>query len=288
MSYSSDAAVAVLTYNVSYQAMSNNPGGTAGALGRKCVPVSPGNRLTICAQNMANAIDAMPGALGVDALDFVGIQEASRVDELQAAAEHSLRHMAIQRSRSGHSELASFYNPEVYACYRFIPGEFSYGRPFHILYCTRLDDGGGVIFINLHNAHGTSFAWIAGHLSAAHEGLDLKPQAEVLSDEERSHRIIAIGDFNEAGWDWNAGQLAQKTWTPLAGAGVETTVSIGSYPHSCCRSDGDWEAAGGGIARGARGGDYIFISAAPAETVVPSTYQPGLLQSDHLPVVARL
>lgn len=288
MSQPSRAPIAVLTYNVSYQAMSNNPSGTAGSLGRKCVPVSPGNRLTICAQNMANAIDAMPAALGVEAFDFVGIQEASRIDELQAAAEESLRPMAIERSRSGHSELASFYDPQRYDCYRFIPGEFSYGRPFHILYCTRIEDGRGIIFINLHNAHSTSFAWIAGHLSAVHEGLDLKAQDEALSEEERGNRIIAIGDFNEAGWDWTEGHLAQTSWRPLAGAGVDASVSIAAYPFSCCRMDGDWAEPGGGIARGARGGDYIFDSAGPADAIVPASYDPSLLQSDHLPVVALL
>lgn len=272
--------VLVLTYNVSFEAMTNHSSGSAGALGRKCTPIGQ-SKLTICAQHMADTIDAIPNAVGADGLDFVGIQEASRWYELQAAAKQTLSQMAVVHSKANYTEMATFYHSGKYDLAQQVTSEFNPDRPFHILVLARKNQPGGAIFVNAHNPHHDDFAGVQSKLSVA---LDTLP----LSAAEKQYRIIVVGDFNETDWNWAQSGLTTHQWSPFADAGIATQVSIGNFVYSCCQADGVWSDGQGGIRKGMRGGDYIFDSLAPADTRVPPTYDPTQLQSDHLPVMALL
>jgi len=272
--------ITVLSYNISYEAMTNNSNGSAGLLGRKCKCIG-NSKLTICAQNMANMVEGIPKSLNVSALDFVGFQEASRWSLLQNAAKYTLAKMGTVSTRSGKSKMVSFYNDKRYTLTKNFNGEFETDRPFQILV---LKDNffhkNGVIFINTHNPHGFTFKLVKYHLS--------KVVSTYLTNNEKKYRIIAVGDFNETGWDWIGNKLDDKSWEPFDKTIVSNSVSIQNVIYSCCQANGEWSDGNGGVKKGNRGGDYIFDSQGSAKIAIPLSYNVNELQSDHLPIVSVL
>lgn len=282
--------VTVLSYNVSFEAMTNRNHGSAGTLGAKCVPVSPGSRLTICAQNMANTIDKAASSLGVPDLDFVGLQEASRWGELQKAAKNSLSKMTAIGNVQGYTEIVTFYNNTKYKLSKAYARGYDKDRPFQITVFKNVFDSSGTIFINTHNPHGYPFNSMSTELTKAAQIMN-------LSDQEKKYRIIMTGDFNDTGWHELSTKGHITPWTPFSYKDsygtqityIDTKVSISNTPvYTCCQPDGNWDDGSGHIARGWRGGDYIFDSKTAANIQVPPGYTPLNLQSDHLPVVAVL
>jgi len=281
MTYSKqNNSLVVLSYNICFQAMTNYSKGTAGALGKKCTTIGD-TKLTICGQNMANMIDGIPKSLDGLELDLVGCQEASRWYLLQKAAKNTLNKMGALNSKSGRSEMVSFYNDDRFLLTHEYEGQFKEDRPFQILVLKENDADSGVIFINAHNPHGYTFNQAQKHLSSALNTLN-------LSDSEKNYRIIAVGDFNETGWDWQTDDMSQKRWKPFEDAGIDKSIAIDKYVYSCCQADGEWSDTSGGVKKGSRGGDYIFDSDQAANTSIPSGYDPAILQSDHLPVLGVL
>ncbi|MEM7498718.1 MAG: hypothetical protein AAF371_12085 [Pseudomonadota bacterium] len=278
----------ILTYNVCWQAMTNSCGNSPVCdvdMCRNCPPVATDAKLTRCALNTAHCIDALPERLGHPGYAFVGLQEASRFWKLQEYAPRTLGRMEVAHGRSAHETIACFYDGDTFAlAHQPVESRFSHGRPFQILVCAEKAGSGGVIFVNIHNGHGAQhdMRYLADHLGPAIAALPLSPA-------EKAYRIVVTGDFNEAGWDWHSGTLTTPRWKPFESAGIDTSVSISATPpFSCCQSDGDWRAPGGGIARGQRAGDYVFDSAATADVQIPPSYDPSYTQSDHLPVMAVL
>lgn len=278
----------VLSYNVCFQAMTHNATGSAAPLGAACTIVPGHTKLTRCALTMAHMIDGAPQALGLTNYAFAGFQEASRWYEFQPQAPRTLQKLELIHSRSGPSSMVSFFDAERFERVAEVNSEFSDGRPFHILVCRHRAGPGGVIFINAHYRHDNTarkreeaFSVISQILSGALEG-------QSLPSDIHEFRIIAVGDYNEAGWNWDDGSLYTDHWTPFAPMNIHTRIAIANTPYTCCQPDGDWSDGAGGIAQGARGGDYIFDSQAPATLEIPPNYDPRALCSDHLPVIARL
>lgn len=272
--------ITVLSYNISFEAMTNNSHGSAGALGKKCTCIG-NTKLTKCAKNMADMIDGIPASIGMSSIDLVGLQEASRWYLLQSAATNTLAKMEVINTKSGRSEMASFYNDERYTLIKESNGEFIRDRPFQILVLKEKTSDRGVIFINTHNPHGYTFNSVQHHLSKNIAAL-------YLTDDEKKYQIIVVGDFNETGWDWQTGDLKSKDWKPFQDAGISKDVAIKNVVFSCCQADGIWSDGQGGIRKGSRGGDYIFNSTSPANIGVPKSYNVTKLQSDHLPIIAVL
>lgn len=272
-----NTSIAVLSYNICFQAMTNYSGGSASELGRKCTYIR-NSRLTICGNNMATMIDAIPASMNIPALDFVGFQEASRWKELQGDATGTLNKMQAIGSKEGRSEMVSFYDGAKYTLTKQYFGRFLIDRPFQILFFKSNAVDNGVIFINAHNPHGYSFCKMQAALSSAIENR--------ITDEEKKYQIIAVGDFNETSWDWQSNSMKQNSWTPFSELNLFTSISVGAPVFSCSQADGVWSDGQGGIRKGSRGGDYIFSSGAAADIKVPPAYDPKLLQSDHLPIVA--
>jgi len=302
----STTSLFVLSYNICLEAMTHNvngtlQGGSAEALGKRCTVVDQQTGLTCCAQNMAHAIDAMPAAMGVSGFSLVGFQEASRARLLHQGAA-SLAPLTMVHSKPYRSEMVSFYDPSLFTLKKKFLGAFSDhsgDRPFQILVLDDISGSGGVIFINVHCPHGRSEnTRHPGHQYGSLDtvALDLSAAAATMSltAQEAQYRIIAVGDFNEAGWDWGKQVLSAPSWAPLAGAQIPTTIAIKSTPRTCCQPDGRWAAGPHdtplqghpNVRAGNRGGDYIFDSRAPADAQVPSHYDPVPPKSDHLPVVA--
>ena len=277
----------VLSYNISFEAMTNNPGGSAGVLGAKCLPVAPKSRLTICAKNMAEMIDHIPSSLGMSNFDFVGMQEASRWDEMQKVSK-TLSALTPYGSQYGRSEMVTFYDSSKYQLDKDVHSGFEYDRPLQILVLSNINDKGGVIVINAHCPHHLpnsykdyTFTEFAKHTSSELAQLS-------LTADEKSYRIVAVGDFNETCWDRIKSKLEPKHFKPFEGAGVDTEISIKDTPFTCCQGNGVWENSSGKMIYGWRGGDYIFDSQQAADAQVPSVYPTDKLLSDHLPVIAIL
>lgn len=270
----------ILSYNISFQAMTHYSRGTAGPLGQKCTPIG-NSKVTICAKNMADMIEGIPAAMQVPSFDFIGLQEASRWLFLRDIASTTLKQMEAVGSKEGRSEMVSFYDGNRYKLKNYHFGDLSTDRPYQILIFENLFDNSGTIFINVHNAHRFSFTDVQHQLGAAIKSM-------YISSIDKQYRIIAVGDFNEAGWDWGTGSMYQKSWTPFIDDNISTSISIAKPVFSCCKSDGNWSNGSGGIAKGSRGGDYIFDSKNAANILVPPNYDPTSLQSDHLPVAALL
>jgi hypothetical protein len=276
--------VLVLTYNVSFQAMTNSSQGTAGPLGKKCTcagGVKTKNCLTICACNMAAMIEGVPASLKRTYIDFAGLQEANRSDVLQKAAPNTLGKMTRIASEVGNMKMASFYNPGRYSLLKKHAGSFWKTRPFQILVLKHSFDSSGTIFINNHCPHNFSVNSLEKELSKALTAMK-------LSQAEKQYRIIAVGDFNETFWDRTKGKMKQYSWTPFGGAGIPTKIEVGNFVCSCCMSDGNWDNGHGRIVKGSHDTDFIFDSKAPAHIQFPPNYDPDKLMSDHLPVVAEL
>ncbi|APX10964.1 endonuclease/exonuclease/phosphatase family protein [Tateyamaria omphalii] len=278
----------VLTYNVCWEAMTHTSGrGSCGPMCQAC-PIVPGHeKLTECALNMAHCIDGLPSRLGVPNYAFVGLQEASRFWELTYHAPRTLGRMEAVHGKSRQETIACYYDPErYYLAHEPIESALSGGRPFQILICAETEGDGGVIFVNVHNGHGREYGF-----DLLTEKLSEAIQWRTLSEAERAYRVIVTGDFNEAGWDWSRGVLTTRSWRPFAQADIQTEVHIGpDQPFSCCQNNtgGNWNAPGGGIAKGNRAGDYVFDSHAPAKVQIPPSFDPAYTQSDHLPVMALL
>lgn len=285
--------VTVLSYNVSFEAMTNkfNPKFSAAALGKKCIPTVHNPRLTICAEHMAHTIDKVAKNTTSLAIDFVAIQEASRWDELQRAAVKSLIKMGHYNSIKGFTEMATFYDTSKYKLDKKYEGGYNHDRPFQILVFKNKLEASGIIFINTHNPHGFPINSMSKALSKAAQTMN-------FSDDEKKYRIIIAGDFNDTGWLEFLEEGFIAPWTPFAYKDVnqknvifiDTTVSMTkNLIYSCCKGNGDWEDYNTkGLAEGHRGGDYIFDSKVAANILVPQGYSPLHLQSDHLPVVASL
>ena len=311
---SSPAPLAVLSYNICFEAMTNRSGGTAGALGAQCPgPRDENNKLTgltTCGQRTAAAIDAMPSAMGVSGFDIVGLQEASHWRWLQAAATGTLAKMQAVNSKAHWTEMVTFYDGSVFTlAHPPVLGSFDYlsgdppakERPFQILVLRRTGTAEGVIFANCHcphgwdhNSHGESFYDFGTVARDLGEALAAVP----LTDAEKAYRLVLLGDFNETG------QRGRQVvpWKPFAKAGIETTVSMDTTPftsppadpqnglNTCCEGGGQWTSSSGALLSGSPGGgDFIFDSHAPAQTHIPKLPPTDFDRtSDHLPVVATL
>lgn len=279
--------ILVMSYNISFEAMTNNSHGSAGALGAKCHPVKPGSRLTICAKNMADMIDNVPSSLGKTNFDFVGMQEASRWTEMQGAST-LLSQLKSHGSKYGRSEMVSFYDGSKYQLDKHVDSGFEHDRPFQILVFSETSGSGGVIFLNAHCPHhlpdnNMPYTWteFSKHASKAIKTI-------ALTDHEKTYRIISVGDFNETQWNMGDRKLEPKHFMPFGPEYIKTPIAIKDTPFTCCQGNGVWEDHNGKRLDGWRGGDYIFDSNSPANAQVPKTYPANKLLSDHLPVIAML
>lgn len=301
--------ILVLSYNICFQAMCHDASGSAYDLGDSCTWLVK-DQLTICAQNMANFIDGAPATIGHTNFDFVGIQEANKVQYLQAAAKNSLAKLQMIKSRShatngGHDmQMASFYDGSKYTLVDKLCSQFNSQRterPFHILILDEISTGDKILFINVHSPHGSDYnTKYKPYQYSSFEAVsfDLSAAAKTMKhfDPTADYKIIMTGDFNETGWDWHKNQLTQKSWKPLVHAKLKTDAKIANVVFSCNKSNGCWHKPNGD-----RGGDYIFSSGNAAKIDVPKNYKyaptgackdiaqmKSIWQSDHLPVMSEI
>lgn len=311
---SANKSILVLSYNICFQAMTHDASGSAYDLGKSCI-WSEKAGLTICAQNMAEFLDGVPSSSGHQNFDFVGIQEANNVANLQIAATKSLARLQMIFSKShatNHAhpmQMASFYDDTKYTLVDHVCSQFSSkntDRPFHILLLNNSSTQEKVIFINCHAPHGSNRnQQHPDYKYSSYEAVsyDLSHAVKTMTsfDPSDSYKIIMTGDFNELEWDFRADDIRSKVWKPLQYAGCDIEAKIDNVVFSCSESNGYWTGE-----TGQRGGDYIFSSGNAAKILVPSNYtfapagifnktekeriklMKSIWQSDHLPVMTQL
>ena len=259
----------VLTYNICWECMTNSSTGSAGSLGARCMPVTPGSTTTICAQNMAEMVAQIPEGLEAG-FDFIGFQEASRWNLFQTMSPTVFTPMTAQHFiRGAVDRFVTFFDTSKYTIRHRIDWGFrTNGRPYQILI---FDEG--LIFVNLHNCHGAcvdpNFVQTALSNSLTRR---LTPN-EI--NQIRDFRIIMVGDFN----DHSAGGRL-RSFQPFLNAGISTRVSVSNPPATCCSTGTPWAST--------RSGDYILDSETPYQIKIPANYNRQLPQSDHLPVLGIL
>lgn len=262
----------VLSYNVCFNSMTHN--GTIGSakdLGAKCIWDPNDTNITICAEHIAQLIDGLPGQYAFAEIDLIGLQESSKWQALQKAAPQTLAKMSALITKQEKEYAATFYNPNKYTLQDSMSGDLDQGRPFQISIFKE-----GVIFINLHNGHGSRFSYNLISSALSNKLMERLDEAAIAA--LKNYRIIVVGDFNQI-----KNYYPQLVFKPFKNAGLSTEVELAnSQPISCCDTDGDMPWSGNLV------GDFIFDSKHAAKPEVPSNYNADELQSDHRPVVSIL
>ena len=260
----------VLSYNICWECMTHSSQGTAGSLGAKCNFIdAPLNQTTLCAKNMAQLIEAIPGQSRIKGYDFIAFQEAARWEQIKKHAPNSFQNLKGEAFKRNVDEFVTFYDQTKYTLkHRIDDGFRPNSRPFQILVFKE-----NIIFVNLHNCHGAcvSESFIDSHLSRALMA-NLNP-TQIAS--LQSFRIIIAGDFN----DHQAGGKI-KSFQPFKTAGLNTTVSMKNHLDTCCSTSTPWT--------GSMGGDYIMDSESGSQISIPESYDKTKPHSDHLPVLGIL
>ena len=154
----------VLSYNVSWGCMTNNPGdATAMTVAKQCRKLSEAHKkrtgrkdVFTCLFNIINVIN---GAIKKEeTFDFVGTQESSANWLRLYNKSYALRKMGgyVQHN---FRQMASFYDSKKYKLYYIKVGRLNgdYGRLYQILFLKNKETQENFIFINIHNGKGDNF-----------------------------------------------------------------------------------------------------------------------------------
>ena len=97
----------VLSYNICWECMTHSSQGTAGSLGAKCNFIdAPLNQTTLCAKNMAQLIEAIPGQSRIKGYDFIAFQEAARWEQIKKHAPNSFQNLKGEAFKRNVDEFA--------------------------------------------------------------------------------------------------------------------------------------------------------------------------------------
>lgn len=293
----SPSRMKVLTYNVCWECMTNSKTGSAKRLGQQCTYKTVNNiantqiDATICAENMAKAIDEFDDYYGGNeaGYDFIGLQEAADWEKLKDLS-HSLSKMTAVEMRTSIQQFVSFYNQDKYDLEKEINGalvderknaggkiEQHADRLFQILIFKQ-----PVIFVNVHNGHGDAFSRmvVERKISAALKKVLTSDEIEA----KKNHRVIIVGDFNDhKNYFWPDQFKYGLSYVPFRYADLLTPVFFLAEPQgTCCSTKIPFGA------KNLRVSDFILDSEkiAPLSIVeVPRNYDYASPKSDHLPVI---
>lgn len=293
--------IRVLTWNICWGCMEGDQADATGMrndIGENCVkdigvtgPTAPnglGNKITVCTQNMGNAMNSFFKSIG--GYDFIALQEASNIGYLNFSADMKLVEYGVplpavidKGPKTGETKrawLGVYYNMNYLGKHDgqvFGALESDETRPFLAL----VFDAKKLIFINLHNCQPGRLAVLKvakprkswdGFPEEIAAKLDVKFRSK---PERKRYRVILTGDFNDL-----SGQLPGNIVLPWNKARLQLKTPL--LP-SCCPT----RLAEKDPAR-ISPGDYIFDSATIATNRLPKGYQINLPQSDHRPVEALL
>ena len=259
----------VLSYNISWEAMTNSSSGSAGKLGRKCLN-------NICMNNVTTYINFVNRR--VNFLDFIAFQEMAKFKELSSK---------IDQFSEKYNYILSTSKPEIMVtCYRKnmnliekYCGNFKKGRPFHILYLKHQNKK--IIFINLHYCNNYDKCNLQMSLTRA-----LQKMTKIKNI--NSCRVVIAGDFNFNRWknhpesfQVNYDNSRNLRFRPFKNINIETGCS---FPKKTCCSDEDQDGK-----KMYNIGDFILDS--EYKNIKNEIFYPNRikgLSSDHYPVFSFL
>jgi len=240
--------------------------GSAAPLGQLCDYATPRNSTnsTVCGQNIARFLQDTEETYGK--LDFIALQEASRVATLQEENPSLLSDYAKVESKSGHEDMVTYYRKDRFHLEEEWHSEFNPGRPWQILLFKE-----GLIFINAHFPHHKKD--LASILN--HEFQTRTPKDKVSA--YQTYRIIMAADFNDTGNWYHKVHFAPN---PLFQRILQTSSTL---PKTCCSATfpyvkTDFDAAF----------DYVLDSVGGVKIEVPKNFHWYSPKSDHLPVIGIL
>ena len=220
----------ILSYNVSWEAMTNSSYGSAGNLGRKCTN-------NICMDNITNYINAVNKNKNKKGLlDFIALQEITLFDLFSSKITDFKSNYYYIESVSGPENLITCFLKKYVLiekyCSSFRPGK---GRPFHILYFHV--GGEKIIFINLHYCNRFDICNLQRALTKG-----IKSMSKI-KDLDKC-RVIVAGDFNFNRWKYSPESFQVKynetkkqiRFKPFKHSELETGCSL---PKKTCCSDDD-------------------------------------------------
>lgn len=288
-----ESSLLVLTYNICFGCMIQNS--DLDITGKTVAKLCTQNN---CINNLMGTIDRVEREYKHN-LDFVGLQEASRGLEI-AQKYVALQKMLYVHCKDGFEESIIFYNPAKFILNATKCGTIkNRGRPYIILFLTKLDDGQSYICINMHNDHHVSKndleTYLSKNIANCHKiqgrpgninHLESLP-TENISDLIRGieHNVIVMGDTNDHGMDY------WKMLQPFSRTGIDSLsgiiVKCTEPPITCCQNTSSLNAH-------SLYGDYILVSdninfIIPNE--VPGWFEKNYTKfpvSDHWPVIAGL
>jgi hypothetical protein len=229
----------VLTYNICWGCMTLSKGDKTGiTVVEECIKGSNGNN--ICIENLNTTIKNIEEHYKQHAInfDFVGLQEATKWEEI--AKNKSLNKMEYVHVKKSSADLITFYNQNKFKLNAVQSGTiYTDGRPFIILFLTKIDDNEPYIVINMHNCHGITKPVLEKELSkngnngfrVPHSMSNIKDvQTQPLTDisdiiQRKDNNIIAMGDTND--------HNNYKYWNGLKLFG-NNVMCPNQPPKSCC------------------------------------------------------
>jgi len=255
----------ILFYNISWEAMSGSPYGSAGELGKKC-------QEGICLKNITNYIKNLNKN---NELDIIALVEAENYKEIIKELNQNLN---IDRdvkynyvvSKSEKEYIVTIYK-ESLNLLEYKHSSFAPGRPFQVLIFSDFT------FINLHFC-GRNELWRVGYIKCNLE----KSLGRFKKYFERE--VICAGDFNYNIWKYHPEKLQflqsdnlYKMRLPLKG-GREKLLYVKNPPLTCCNTS-DHDGKGMHAI-----GDFIMTERENTKNVVKRKKDIKGLSSDHLPI----
>ena len=309
-----DNNLLVLSYNICWGCMTDNPGDRTGSkVVNECIK-NPES----CKKNVIEAIDKISTDIGMP-YDLVGLQEASKYYDIHTNS-NTLKPMFRVHAKYGREEIVSFYNPSkftllaVAGCDIARVAKKGSGRPMLILVLDRKSDNEKILFINFHNGHGydVNILHDAVHLALTAFGNSVIDPYEQNIDNIQlvnpylrrvgnltqqninfsEYKIIVATDSNENAINGN-GQYCNGQFMPLLKLEIKNQVSTAHTPLTCCISPSQFDDKIKMI------GDYILYSneIKPIQDNIvpdfanykhPSSLYTETPRSDHLPVYSIL
>ena len=289
--------IVAMTYNVCFGCMLGSKGstnytrdGTALYIATHCYH----NRN--CLNNIKTTFDNVLSNSKYGSLDLVGIQEASKWQDIIEAI--SLKNLICISSREINEDMVSLYNPTKFTLDYVTSGNTKPGdgRPGQILLLTEKTTNEKYMFINVHFAHLQTKKQLEDSLDKIIKGLyvqgtgtnlDLVSTKGSITLDDKTiksyNKVIFMGDTNDHG--------TVNLWKGFKING-ETTKSI-KPPNTCCvpESGKNYLRGTGGL-NDSKLGDYILINDKLnfiTNNEVPMGFNTNgsvFPTSDHLPVVA--
>ena len=124
----------ILSYNISWECMTNSSGGSAGSLGKLCVK-------DVCLKNVATYINYINKKLNF--IDIIAFQEIANEKKLFSEIDGFDGYYYTKKSKSGPENMITCYNKKL-KLVRSYCGSFKKGRPYQIL------EFSDFFFVNLH------------------------------------------------------------------------------------------------------------------------------------------